>query len=170
MDCRNPVAGVHESQRRSLGDAISGPMTMAGPWAYRRSSLVLGALPTAVPCARLHARQVLWEWAPPVDIAAAELLVSELVTNGVRAAGAIGGNPPVGLRLSAGNGLVLQPQTFQRTGSATCAHRLGRCTRIPRTASSRSMMPRSTATCSVLPTAVRSPPTAFRRSGPSTST
>jgi hypothetical protein len=61
MDCRNPVAGVHESQHRSLGDAIRGPMTMAAPWAYRRSSLVLGALPTAVPCARLHARQVLWE-------------------------------------------------------------------------------------------------------------
>jgi hypothetical protein len=27
-----------------------------------RSSLILGALPGAVPCARLHARQVLWEW------------------------------------------------------------------------------------------------------------
>ena len=26
MDCRNPVAGVHESRRRSLGDVISGPM------------------------------------------------------------------------------------------------------------------------------------------------
>jgi len=50
---------------------------------------------------------VLWEWAAPVDIAAAELLVSELVTNGVQAAGAIGGKPPVGLRLSAGNGVVL---------------------------------------------------------------
>ena len=81
-------------------------MTMAAPWAYRRSSLVLGALPLRCP-ARLHARQVLWEWAAPVDIAAAELLVSELVTNGVQAAGAIGGKPPVGLRLSAGNGVVL---------------------------------------------------------------
>jgi anti-sigma regulatory factor (Ser/Thr protein kinase) len=50
---------------------------------------------------------VLWEWAAPVDIAAAELLVSELVTNGVQAAGATGGNPPVGLRLSAAYGLVL---------------------------------------------------------------
>ena len=27
-----------------------------------RSYLELGALPTAVPCARLHARQLLWEW------------------------------------------------------------------------------------------------------------
>jgi anti-sigma regulatory factor (Ser/Thr protein kinase) len=50
---------------------------------------------------------VLWEWAAPVDIAAAELLVSELVTNGVQAARLTGGNPPVSLRLSAGNGLVL---------------------------------------------------------------
>jgi anti-sigma regulatory factor (Ser/Thr protein kinase) len=107
MDCRNPVAGVYQSQHRSLGDAVSGPMTMAAPRAYRRSSLVLGAFPTAVPCARLHVRQVLWEWAASVDIAAAELLVSELVTNGVQAAGAIGGKSPVGLRLSAGNGVVL---------------------------------------------------------------
>jgi anti-sigma regulatory factor (Ser/Thr protein kinase) len=107
MDSRNPVAGVQVSQRRSLGDASSGPMTMAARSAYRRSSLVFGAIPTAVPCARLHARQVLWEWAAPVDIAAAELLVSELVTNGVQAAGPTGGKPPVGLRLSAANGLVL---------------------------------------------------------------
>ena len=107
MDCRNPVAGVYESRHRSLGDAVSAPMTMAARSAYRRSSLVFGALPTAAPCARLHARQVLWEWAAPVDIAAAELLVSELVTNGVQAAGATGGKPPVGLRLSAGNGGVL---------------------------------------------------------------
>ena len=27
-----------------------------------RSYLELGALPTAVPCARLHARHLLWEW------------------------------------------------------------------------------------------------------------
>ena len=107
MDWRSPMAGARESQRNSPGDATSGPMTMAAPWTSLRSSLVLGALPTAVPCARLHARQVLWEWALSVDIAAAELLVSELVTNGVQAAGAIAGNPSVGLRLSAGNGLVL---------------------------------------------------------------
>jgi anti-sigma regulatory factor (Ser/Thr protein kinase) len=107
MDCRSPMAGVRESQHNSLGNATSGPMTMAAPWMSHRSSLVLGTLPTAVSCARLHARQVLWEWALSADIAAAELLVSELVTNGVQAAGAIAGNPPVGLRLSAGNGLVL---------------------------------------------------------------
>lgn len=63
----------------------------------RRSSLVLGALPGAVPCARLHARQVLWEWGVPVDVETAELLISELVTNGLKAAWATGSNQPVSL-------------------------------------------------------------------------
>jgi anti-sigma regulatory factor (Ser/Thr protein kinase) len=49
-----------------------------------RSFLELGAFPGAVPCARLHARQILWEWriAGLSDIA--ELLISELVTNAVQ--------------------------------------------------------------------------------------
>jgi hypothetical protein len=47
---------------------------------------------------------------------------------------------------------------------------LRRCARIPPTASSRSTMPRSTATCSARLTAVRSPSAAFRYSAPSTST
>ena len=34
---------------------------LTGRWPLR-SFLELGALPSAVPCARLHARQVLWEW------------------------------------------------------------------------------------------------------------
>src|SRR6266496_3512334 len=34
---------------------------MASDWPLR-SCLELAALPGAVPCARLHARQVLWEW------------------------------------------------------------------------------------------------------------
>lgn len=57
-----------------------------------RSYLELGALPSAVPCARLHARHVLWEWhleelADPI-----ELVVSELVTNGQRASARITGS------------------------------------------------------------------------------
>jgi anti-sigma regulatory factor (Ser/Thr protein kinase) len=75
----------------------------------RRSSLVLGALPGAVPCARLHARQVLWEWAVPVDVDTAELLVSELVTNGLKAAWATHCDPPISLTLSAsGNVLAIE--------------------------------------------------------------
>jgi anti-sigma regulatory factor (Ser/Thr protein kinase) len=48
------------------------------------SFLELGALPGAVPCARLHVRQVLWEWRLSSLGDNAELLVSELVTNAVR--------------------------------------------------------------------------------------
>ena len=50
-----------------------------------RSHLELGALPTAVPCARLHARHLLWEWGLNGLATEAELLVSELVTNAVNA-------------------------------------------------------------------------------------
>ena len=49
------------------------------------SSLPLGALVTATPCARLHTRAVLAEWGFPCLAEAAELIVSELVTNAVRA-------------------------------------------------------------------------------------
>lgn len=49
------------------------------------SYLELGALPAAVPCARLHARQVLWEWRIGELAETAEAIVCELVTNAVRA-------------------------------------------------------------------------------------
>jgi anti-sigma regulatory factor (Ser/Thr protein kinase) len=49
-----------------------------------RSYLELGILPGAVPCARLHAKQVLWEWGLSELSDSVELLVSELVTNAVR--------------------------------------------------------------------------------------
>ena len=50
-----------------------------------RSYLELGALPTAVPCARLHARHLLCEWGLNGLAPDSELLVSELVTNAVQA-------------------------------------------------------------------------------------
>jgi hypothetical protein len=53
-----------------------------------RSYLQLGALPSAVPCARLHAKLVLWEWGLDGLVETAELLVSEIITNAVRASGA----------------------------------------------------------------------------------
>jgi len=51
--------------------------------------LELAALPTAVPCARLHAKNVLHEWhlGPLADTV--ELLVSEIVTNAVRASATV---------------------------------------------------------------------------------
>lgn len=51
----------------------------------RRSHLVLGALPSEAPSARLHARLVLTEWDLKELAETAELVVSELVTNAVRA-------------------------------------------------------------------------------------
>ena len=50
-----------------------------------RSYLELGAMPTAVPCARLHVRHLLWEWGLNGLAADTELLVSELATNAVKA-------------------------------------------------------------------------------------
>jgi anti-sigma regulatory factor (Ser/Thr protein kinase) len=51
-----------------------------------QSYLALGAQAGAVPCARLHTKHVLWEWQLAQLAGTAELVVSELVTNGVRAA------------------------------------------------------------------------------------
>ena len=49
------------------------------------SHLELGARPTAVPCARMITKQVVREWRRPDLAETAELLVSELVTNAIRA-------------------------------------------------------------------------------------
>ena len=60
--------------------------------AYRwplRSFLELGAYPGAVPCARLHARAVLWEWGLTIG-EGVELVISEIVTNSVHAAQLLG--------------------------------------------------------------------------------
>jgi anti-sigma regulatory factor (Ser/Thr protein kinase) len=82
-----------------------------GTTAWRlRSYLELGALPGAVPCARLHARQVLWEWRLEDQAATVELLVSELVTNAVHACGDLAaGVAPVRLCLCSDcNQVVIQ--------------------------------------------------------------
>jgi anti-sigma regulatory factor (Ser/Thr protein kinase) len=48
-----------------------------------RDAIDLGPLPGAVPCARLHSRQMLWEWGLTQLTDDTELLVSELVTNAI---------------------------------------------------------------------------------------
>lgn len=53
-----------------------------------RSYLELAALPTAVPCVRLHAKNILHEWRMAHLTETVELLVSELATNAVRASAA----------------------------------------------------------------------------------
>ena len=42
-----------------------------------QTSLVLGALPSAVACARLHARNVMYEWNLPSVADSVELVVSD---------------------------------------------------------------------------------------------
>jgi anti-sigma regulatory factor (Ser/Thr protein kinase) len=71
---RSPDGRSLESRKRDPADS----------WPLR-SYLQLGALPGAVPCARLHAKLVLWEWGLDRLVETSELLVSEIVTNAVRA-------------------------------------------------------------------------------------
>ena len=67
-----PVATVREDPARP------------GQWPLR-SRLELGPLPGAVPCARLHARLVVTEWGQAALGDSVELIVSELMTNALRA-------------------------------------------------------------------------------------
>jgi anti-sigma regulatory factor (Ser/Thr protein kinase) len=61
------------------------------------SHLEFGALDSAVPCARLHSRQVIREWGLAGLADTTELLVSELMTNAIRASGPM--SPAVALWL-----------------------------------------------------------------------
>jgi hypothetical protein len=82
-----------------------------------QSYLGLEVLPTAVPCARGHARLVLAEWGLRKLADPAELVVCELVTNGIRASRGLvgsrfggrwsGGMPPVRLWLQSDYRTVL---------------------------------------------------------------
>jgi anti-sigma regulatory factor (Ser/Thr protein kinase) len=88
--------------------------TMADEWPLR-SHLELGALPGAVACARLHARQVLWEWGLSAFGEDAELLVSELVTNAIQASLSAERILPVRLWLSSDRArLLIQVQDTNR--------------------------------------------------------
>ncbi len=57
------------------------------------SALVLGALPPAAGCARLHARNVMCEWGLPDVAENVELVVSELMTNAILATAGPDGQP-----------------------------------------------------------------------------
>lgn len=61
-------------------------------WAIQ-SVLVVAALPTATPCARLHARTIAREWGLNELADPIELVVSELVTNAVQASADDDGRP-----------------------------------------------------------------------------
>jgi anti-sigma regulatory factor (Ser/Thr protein kinase) len=88
------VTGMTGAARNYFEDI---PVTQNWPL---ESSLVLGAYESAVPCSRLHALQVAWEWGFGEEEARRyELLVSELVTNSVRASRELGMFTPVRLWL-----------------------------------------------------------------------
>jgi hypothetical protein len=57
---------------------------LAAGWPLR-DFIELGPLPTSVPCARYHARQIVWEWRLTPLSETVELVVDELVTNAVSA-------------------------------------------------------------------------------------
>jgi anti-sigma regulatory factor (Ser/Thr protein kinase) len=80
--------------------------SLAAGWPLR-DFLELGALPTAVPCARLHARLLVREWGLATMVGNVEILVSELVTNAVHASRALGPVFPVRLWLLADAARVL---------------------------------------------------------------
>jgi anti-sigma regulatory factor (Ser/Thr protein kinase) len=58
-----------------------------------QSVLAIAALPTATPCARLHARTIAYEWGLGEFADTIELVVSELVTNAVKASADHDGRP-----------------------------------------------------------------------------
>src|SRR5215467_3459470 len=100
------------------------PPGNAPQWPYH-SFLPLGALPGAIPCARLHTTAVLWEWGMEALAQHAELAVSELVTNAVRAAtdarqarevaGGPAGIPVVAVRLAGDHKRLLVEVSDQDT-------------------------------------------------------
>jgi len=73
-------------------------MNMVEDWPLN-SFLELGPLPTAVSCARLHAKNLLWEWGASALSERVELLVSELVTNALKASQSLDWISPIRLWL-----------------------------------------------------------------------
>lgn len=73
----------------------------AGTAFHRTSILELAPLPSAIPCARLHAVHVLHEWGLRHRAEDAALIVSELMTNALDASNVLPERPPVTLRLLA---------------------------------------------------------------------
>ena len=85
--CRSPrVDGLTCEHGSGVGPAPTRKpaVTTTRTWP-RTSSLVLGALPTAPSCARLHASAILREWGLGDLSETAALVISELVTNAVQA-------------------------------------------------------------------------------------
>jgi anti-sigma regulatory factor (Ser/Thr protein kinase) len=108
------VGAVEEAQDSATSNVPGEPSSGIGPTSIMTSShwplqsyLELGALPSAVPSARLHARLVVSEWGPKAIADTVELIVSELVTNAVKALRELEHLPPVWVGLSSDGHQVL---------------------------------------------------------------
>ncbi len=105
-------AGAVQGSQRTATDperssSVGPALHLHEPAPPLRSYLELGALPTAVPCARLHARHLLWEWGMTELAPTTELLVSELLTNAVQATAGHADQAAVRLQLSGDHACVL---------------------------------------------------------------
>ena len=80
--------------------------SMAGGWPLD-DFMEFGALPTAAACARLRAKQLMWEWGLALLSDCVELIVSELVTNAIRISQSMVNKPPIGLWLRSDKSNVL---------------------------------------------------------------
>ena len=76
----------------STRDEVRAQDAVCRDWPLR-SGLPLGPIPTAVPCARAHAAQILWEWGMSKLNDSVALVVSELITNAVTASCRLDGGP-----------------------------------------------------------------------------
>ena len=103
---RQPGAGGHSRPAVDRAAARIPPLLdsrgddVTARWPLR-SFLELAALPSAVPCARLHSRHLLWEWQLTGLSQNAELVVSEIMTNAIKITQAEGRSAPVRLWLLA---------------------------------------------------------------------
>jgi anti-sigma regulatory factor (Ser/Thr protein kinase) len=70
------------------------PSCLASRWPWT-SRLELGPFPSAVPCARLHAKVILQEWNLTHVTDQAELIVSELATNALQASRSLAEDLPI---------------------------------------------------------------------------
>lgn len=95
-------------------------------WALQ-SVLAVAALPTATPCARLHARVIACEWGLGELAEAIELVVSELVTNAVLASLDHDGRP----RCCADTGLACVHLRLSTDGQAVLVEVWDKNARLP---------------------------------------
>lgn len=93
----------------------------------RQSVLAIAALPTATPCARLHARNLMHEWGLGDLAGTIELVVSELVTNAVQASIDEDGRP----RYTADHGLACIHLRLSTDGMAVLVEVWDENSRLP---------------------------------------